>query len=76
MPMTPQERLERAASDELFTKEELDAVLALGEQICDYIERCRTGLHLDGGIRAGVEHMLRRGALPLLARRPKELLGR
>ena len=67
--------LERAADASLFTREELDDVLALGTEICDYIERCRTGLQLDGGIRAGVDHILRNGALPLLSRRPKELLS-
>lgn len=71
--MTMGERIERAASDKLFTSEELTSVLKLGDEICDYIERCRTDLRLDGGIRSGVDHILRQKALPMLAQRPKEL---
>ena len=68
------EHIKRAAADNLFTQEELDDVLKLGQDICDYIEKCCTKLQLDGGIRAGVDHILRNSALPLLSRRPKELI--
>lgn len=76
MADTFRDGIERAAREDLFTREELDEVLKLGTDICDYIEKCRTGLQLDGGIRAGVDYLLRNHALPLLARRPKELVER
>lgn len=74
---TAERRLERAADDKLFTSEELTAVLQLGEELCDYIERCRRSdrLQLDGGIRAGVDHILRTKAMPMLAQRAKALLA-
>lgn len=66
--------LERAASDKLFTDEELRLAFRLGEEICDYIERCRPDVRLPGAIRAGVDHIVRERALPMLSKRPKELL--
>lgn len=70
-----QRKLERAADAELFTQEELRSVNGLGDEVCDYIERCRTKLALDGGIRAGVDHHIRQKVLPMLAARAKELLA-
>lgn len=61
----------RESADNLFGGEELAAASKLGDDICDYIERCRTGLQLDGAIRAGVDHMIRKDALGWLAQRPK-----
>lgn len=70
-----QRKLERAADAESFTQEELRAVNGLGDVVCNYIERCRTKLALDGGIRAGVDHHIRQKVLPMLAARAKELLA-
>lgn len=52
----------------VYQLEELELVAKLAEDICDYIERCRTGLQLEGGIRAGVHHHLREKMLPLMGR--------
>lgn len=67
--------VERAANGELFTLEELEAVNKLGDVVCDYIERCRTKLQLDGGIRAGVDGHLRKAVLPMLSSRARAVLS-
>lgn len=61
----------RESREDLFGGEELAAANKLGGAICDYIERCRTGLQIDGGIRAGVDSIIRKEALPWLSQRPK-----
>lgn len=61
----------RESRDGLYSGEELNAVNALGDLVCDYIERCRTKLQLDGAIRAGVDHHIREKVLPMLSQRPK-----
>ena len=52
----------------VFKAEELESVARLAEEICDYVERCRTGLQLEGAIREGVHYKLREKILPLMGR--------
>lgn len=66
-----QTAITRESREDLFSGEELAAANKLGDEVCDYIERCRTDLHLDGAIRAGVDHIIRKTALPWLSQRPK-----
>lgn len=61
----------RESRDSLFSGGELAAASKLEDEICDYVERCRTGLRLDGSIRAGVGYIIRKAALPWLSQRPK-----
>lgn len=69
-------RLERAADAELFTGEELDTVYQISIAVVEYIEKARPSIKFDGGVMAGIDHTIRSRVLPLLAKRPKELLDR
>ena len=60
----------RLVVDSIYSGEELTAVGKIADEVFDYVERCRTGLQLEGGIRAGVDHIIRNAALPLLSQRP------
>jgi hypothetical protein len=58
--------------NDTYSGAELVAASDLGEEICDYLERGRTGLRIDGALRGGVAHIIRTKALPWFGQRAKD----
>lgn len=56
-------------NDDLFTREELEAAYSISKKVIEYIELCRPDFRIDGGVAAGIDHIIRTDALPLLSMR-------